>query len=67
MVQLDFFQTVAQTEAQYHAAPHWITTRSGKRVQAVYNPRVRCGWKCQTATGPACECSCEGRNHGGRA
>jgi hypothetical protein len=38
-----------------------------KRIQGTYNPRIRCGAKCQTATGPTCECSCEGRNHGGRA
>lgn len=49
------------------------TTLFGKRVsieyhqiQATHNPRIRCGFKCQTATGPACHCSCNGRNHGGR-
>jgi hypothetical protein len=33
----------------------------------VYNPRVQCGWKCQTATGKICACSCRGKNHGGCA
>ena len=49
------------------------TNRDGKRVsieyrkiQGTYNPRIKCGFKCQTATGPVCECSCNGANHGGR-
>jgi hypothetical protein len=54
-----------------HRAPG--TNRDGKRasveyhqIQGTYNPRIRCGFKCQTATGRICECSCRGVNHGGR-
>jgi hypothetical protein len=55
-----------------YAAPG--TNRHAKRVsveytpvKGTYNPRVKCGFKCQTATGPDCVCSCAGANHGGRA
>jgi hypothetical protein len=27
---------------------------------------MKCAAKCMNATGPACSCSCGGRNHGGR-
>lgn len=35
-----------------------------KRMQVTYNEKVKCGAKCRNATGPACECSCRGVNHG---
>jgi hypothetical protein len=38
-----------------------------RKIQGTYNPRIKCGFKCQTATGPVCECSCNGAHHGGRA
>lgn len=66
-LQLNMFETLAQTEATARRLPHWTHTAHGTRVQATYNPRIRCGWKCQTATGPVCECSCAGKHHGGRA
>lgn len=33
-------------------------------VRGTVNPGVRCDARCQGATGPDCECSCGGRNHG---
>jgi hypothetical protein len=37
------------------------------QIKGTYNPRVKCDARCQGATGPVCECSCNGANHGGRA
>lgn len=34
-----------------------------KRVQGVVNDHV-CNAKCMNSTGPSCECSCGGANHG---
>lgn len=34
------------------------------RMVVTYNEKVKCGAKCRNATGPACECSCRGVNHG---
>lgn len=36
----------------------------GKRVVGTHSEKV-CGSKCLGATGPNCDCSCGGRNHGG--
>ena len=36
----------------------------GKRVSGTHSEKV-CGAKCLGATGPNCDCSCGGRNHGG--
>lgn len=36
----------------------------GKRVVGHHSEKV-CGAKCLGATGPSCDCSCGGRNHGG--
>ena len=35
-----------------------------KEVRGVYKASEACGAKCQNATGPSCECSCKGMNHG---
>lgn len=36
-----------------------------RRIVYAANPsRHTCSAKCRTATGPNCECSCGGRNHG---
>jgi hypothetical protein len=63
----------------YEAATRWLVCAHGCRwnnhpvhiefhkMKVTYNPRVRCNAKCQTATGPVCECSCNGAHHGGRA
>jgi len=36
----------------------------GKRVAGTHSEKA-CGSKCMGATGPNCDCSCGGRNHGG--
>lgn len=33
-------------------------------VRGVFKPEHVCNAKCMSSTGPACECSCGGRNHG---
>ncbi len=38
-----------------------------RQVQGTYNPAVKCDARCMGATGPVCQCSCGGKNHGGRA
>jgi hypothetical protein len=35
----------------------------GQRIIAKESTQ-ECGEKCQSATGPACECKCKGENHG---
>lgn len=35
-----------------------------KLVLGKYNAHKPCNTRCLSATGPACECSCAGRNHG---
>lgn len=37
-----------------------------KHKESTFNskPRHECGPKCTSATGPNCECKCEGLNHG---
>lgn len=39
-------------------------TLIGRRVTG-YKSDKACGSKCMGATGPSCDCSCGGRNHGG--
>jgi len=34
------------------------------QVRGTYNPRHVCNARCMASTGPACECSCGGKNHG---
>jgi len=36
----------------------------GKRVEGYHAPDVPCDVRCVSATGPKCECSCGGDNHG---
>lgn len=40
------------------------TNTSSKTIVGKYSEQ-ECNEKCQGATGPACECKCEGKNHGG--
>lgn len=35
-----------------------------EQVYGTKNTEVKCGAKCRAATGPNCECSCGGANHG---
>ena len=37
-----------------------------KSIVGTLNPSIPCNPKCMGATGPVCECSCGGENHGGR-
>jgi len=37
----------------------------GKPIYGRLAPAVACGIKCMSAVGPSCDCSCEGKNHGG--
>lgn len=37
-----------------------------KRIEGTYNPQKSCDARCMNATGPNCECSCGGANHGGK-
>lgn len=36
----------------------------GQRIEGRYSDKIECGDRCQSATGPACECKCRGENHG---
>lgn len=45
----------------HHAARMYWTSLNG-----TYNADKRCSAKCTGATGPACDCSCGGENHGSR-
>jgi len=36
------------------------------RIAGTHNPEVACNARCMGATGPSCDCSCGGRNHGAR-
>ena len=38
--------------------------RIAREVRGRYNPKLKCGARCQNATGFDCECSCGGKNHG---
>jgi hypothetical protein len=40
------------------------TTRTIARIKASHHAGVRCDARCRNATGPDCECSCAGANHG---
>jgi hypothetical protein len=33
-------------------------------VRGTFSESVKCGAKCRSAVGPACECQCGGENHG---
>jgi hypothetical protein len=34
-------------------------------MRGVFSEKHKCNAKCMASTGPACECSCGGKNHGG--
>ena len=36
----------------------------GKAISGKFNPEKGCDGRCMGATGPSCECSCGGENHG---
>jgi hypothetical protein len=36
----------------------------GQTITGRHSDKTECGPKCQSATGPACECKCRGENHG---
>jgi hypothetical protein len=36
----------------------------GNTVVGRYSTKHQCGAKCMNATGPSCDCSCGGKNHG---
>lgn len=44
-----------------HNTPVWYV---GGRF--TYDPEKVCDARCMGAVGPACSCSCEGKNHGGK-
>jgi len=37
---------------------------TGEIVKGQIRPEIKCGGKCRSSVGPACECSCGGENHG---
>jgi hypothetical protein len=39
--------------------------RGAQSVRGKVSTKHACGAKCLTSTGPSCECSCGGKNHGG--
>lgn len=46
--------------------PEWreISLITCKRINGKHNDSIKCNGKCINATGPNCECSCAGENHG---
>jgi hypothetical protein len=38
--------------------------RYAKQIVGRYSARHTCGARCMASTGPSCECSCGGKNHG---
>lgn len=38
--------------------------RRGRAIVGRLVERITCGARCQNATGPDCDCSCAGHNHG---
>jgi hypothetical protein len=43
-----------------------LSVEHGTSVYGRYAEQVVCSSKCTGASGPSCDCSCGGRNHGGR-
>ncbi len=41
-------------------------SRNWKRLQAKFSAKHECNAKCESSTSHKCECSCRGKNHGGR-
>ena len=62
-------KTVTIRETRFHSGSK-ITCGCGERVQLKgmwgTESTKECNDKCMGAVGPSCECSCGGRNHGGR-
>jgi len=62
---IDWFQVVprivdrAGTFVQHDCGRYF----RGQRIEGKVSEK-ECGEKCQSATGPACECKCGGENHG---
>lgn len=55
---------------QFEVEPRFIRCETCDRQMRLFVIEARestteCGDKCQSATGPACECKCKGENHGG--
>jgi hypothetical protein len=46
------------------ACPGCGMARSAQAVQGKFSAKHVCNAKCMASTGPACECSCGGKNHG---
>jgi len=60
-----FARHACQWQARCPQCPdpgHWIWLLP---VHGTYHPGKVCNARCMGATGPACECSCAGSNHGG--
>jgi hypothetical protein len=38
--------------------------RKANLVRGKFSDKHECGARCMSSTGPACECSCGGKNHG---
>lgn len=64
------FTTFQWKDGSWHNNPDWEACPKcgrliyGNAIEGTYNPNVKCGAKCRNATGPNCECSCAGENHG---
>lgn len=39
-------------------------SRIARWVKGKYSEKHKCGSRCMASTGPNCECSCGGKNHG---
>mgnify|MGYP001616854185 CR=1 FL=1 len=48
------------------ACPEHGTVVDFRSGRFTYSPEKVCNAKCMGATGPACDCSCSGANHGGQ-
>lgn len=62
---IDWMQVVpriadAAGKLQKHGCGNYLR---GQRIEARKGTQ-QCGERCQSATGPACECKCRGENHG---
>lgn len=58
--QIEAFRAAGLACPEHNAV---VDFRSGRFT---YNPDKVCNAKCMGATGPACDCSCAGANHGGK-
>lgn len=68
---IDWMQVVpriVRESTRYSKAPEFAKHECGlylrgQRIEARLGTQ-ECGERCQSATGPACECKCRGENHG---